>query len=157
MICTIISNENEKAWECKNEHEAPYIALKLAIFSNIQRLFEKGCTDFYVNCEYGIPLWAAEVICALKRYNDISLHLVIPYEEQCKNWHEEHRERYYTVHAKADSIEFAELQYSPSCYQTAEQIMIDRSNAVLLFAAEDEYLFAAEYAASTGKKLFYAS
>ncbi len=157
MTCTIISSMNEKLWECKNEDELPYIAVKLIILENIRNLFCKGYTDFYINCEYGIPLWTAEVICALKLYHNIRLHLLLPYEEQCKNWYREHRERYYSVHEKADTIEFASLQYVSGCYRASEMLMIDKSDAILVFAPSNEKLFSAAYAESSGKKVFYAS
>lgn len=43
-----------------------------------------GITDFLCNCEYGLPLWAAEAIvnmrCLYK--NPTRIHLYIPYENQ---------------------------------------------------------------------------
>ena len=32
-----------------------------------------------MNCEYGVPLWSAEIIIALQMYNDIELNIAMPY------------------------------------------------------------------------------
>lgn len=157
MTCTIVSNQKECSWECKNENELIYTAAKLKIIETLQKMHHMGYTDYYVNCEYGIPLWTAEAICAFKLYQNISLHLVIPYEEQCRNWHREHIERYYAVHEKADSVTFASIQYNHMCYETADMQMIDKSDAVLLFASPDDRLFAMGYAKSVHKKILYVT
>ncbi len=154
MTCTIVSNRNEQNWKCKNEHEMQYIVLKMAILNCILEMYRKGYTDYYLNCENGIPLWTAEIICALKIYNKISLHLVIPYEEQSANWHEEIRNRYYQIHEKADSVKYASFQYHPNCYNTADRIMIDNSDAVIIFRALQEKTFAEKYAEKTKKTVF---
>ena len=79
MTCTIVSDEAELLLKCKNEHEPPYPAVKEQLRDAIWELCCKGFNKFYLNCEYGIPLWTAEIICAFKMYNDIELHIVIPY------------------------------------------------------------------------------
>lgn len=89
--------------------------------------------SFYVNCEYGIPLWTAEIICVLKIYNDIHINIIVPYEEQCLNWSENLRNRYYNIHEMADSVSFAERKYTIDFYKTAEKIMISKSDKVYMF------------------------
>lgn len=138
MTCTIVSNRNEQNWKCKNEHEMQYIVLKMAILNCIYEMYQKGYTEYYLNCENGIPLWTAEIICALKIYNQISLHLVIPYEEQSANRHEEIRDRYYQIHEKSDSVKYASFKYHPDCYDAADRIMIDKSDAVIAFRTLQE-------------------
>lgn len=83
MICTIISDGSELDRNCRNEKEKPYPEIKGRLRETIWKLFCEGYTEFYVNCEYGIPLWTAEIITALKLYNDIVLNIVVPFEEQC--------------------------------------------------------------------------
>lgn len=104
MTCTIISTGFEKQLTCKNELEKPYSDLKRTLWKKICEAYSMGYTTFYVNSKYSIPLWAAESICILKQNNLIKLYIVIPYEEQSKNWIEEHRNRYFTVHEKAAAL-----------------------------------------------------
>lgn len=137
MTLSILSNGFEKTLLCQNEHEPPYTKIKQQLLQFLSTMYFKGYTCFCVNCEYGIPLWTAEIICALKKYNDVKLFLVIPYEEQCLNWQEDLRSRYYKVHELADNITFAEKHYTEGCYKTAENIMRNKSDNTIVFSAHD--------------------
>lgn len=136
MNCAIISTGFESNIMCQNEFERPYTDIKEVLRNKIWELFTEGYTDFYVNCEWGVPLWAAEIIAALKMYNNIGLHIVVPYEEQSVRWSEDRRDRYYTVHAKADTVTFAEKAYSDKSYETADIEMIDGANKVIIFCVD---------------------
>lgn len=138
MTITIASTGFEQSIICKNEGEKPYTTIKRAIRETVWAAYLQGASSFYVNCQYGVPLWAAEAVCAMKRYNGIRLHIVVPYEEQCRDWSEEQRDRYYTVHQQADSVIFAEKQYSENCYRAADNIMTDNSDCVIVFGKKEE-------------------
>ena len=113
----------------------------------VQALIAQGYDSFYVNCEYGVPLWAAEFIIMLKKLNRIELHAVIPYEEQTTDWSEELRDRYFAVHELTDSVEMACTQYQEECYKIAEQRMIDVCDLLVICGSLPE---AADYAESQG-------
>lgn len=132
MICTIISDKHEICGLCKNEHEKYILNIKKNIAQSIWELLCKGYNEYFINCEYGIPLWAAEIIIALKKYNNISLNIVVPFEEQCKNWTEEERNRYYECHEKADSVTIISTHFNKNCYETADEYMISRSDIILM-------------------------
>lgn len=136
MNCAIISTGFESNIKCQNEFERPYTDIKELLVNKIWGLFTEGYTDFYVNCEWGIPLWTAEAVSALKMYNNIGLHIVVPYEEQSVRWSEDRRDRYYTVHAKADTVIFAEKTYSDKSYETADIEMIDGANKAIIFSVD---------------------
>lgn len=155
MTCAIISNGDEKLIRNKNELDEPYITLKRKLREIIWLIYCNGYTDFYNNCEYGIPLWSSEIICALKFYNNINQHIVIPYEEQCIDWCEELRNRYYSVHEKADSVTLASTHYFDNCYDNANKIMIDKSNIILIFGKYNDEIYATKYAKSKGKRIIY--
>lgn len=132
MICTIISDGSELDRNCRNEKEKPYPEIKGRLRETIWKLFCEGYTEFYVNCEYGIPLWTAEIITALKLYNHIVLNIVVPFEEQCRDWCEENRDRYYGIHEKADSVVFACREFEEGCYDIAAETMIDESDLAVI-------------------------
>ena len=121
MICAIISTGEELLLECKNEHEMPYTEIKTKLREKIWELYRKGFNSFYVNCEYGVPLWAAEIICAMKMYNNIELHIVVPHEEQSINWNEEYRDRYYNAHICADDVYTISTRCHKNCYGETEK------------------------------------
>ena len=149
MTCTIISNGFEKYLICKNEYEKPYPEMKRILRETIWDAYCNGYTDFYVNCEYGIPLWAAEIVCALKLYNTINLHIVTPYEEQATNWTEEQRDRYYSIFGKSDSDVMVCTRYQEDCYYIADETMIDKSDLVLVFGT-NKVCYAEMYAKNMG-------
>lgn len=138
MICSIISTGFEKLFLCKNENEEPYVSIKHRLKEIIWKEYVNGTDLFYVNCEYGIPLLAAEIICALKIYNDIHINIIVPYENQCEYWSEGLRDRYYKVHEKADFVCFAKQRYTNDCYKTAEKIMVSKSDKVFIFYGYSE-------------------
>lgn len=136
MICTIMSDGSELNFKCKNEFEEPYITLKSKLAEIIWKLYCANYKDIYLNCEYGIPLWSAEIVLALKQYNDISLQLIIPYENQAESWCEENRNRYYAIHEKSDAVIMLSTSYYPECYNNANEFMKNKSNLVLYFNEE---------------------
>ncbi len=132
-----MSDGSELNYKCKNEFEEPYITLKSKLTEIIWKLYCANFKEFYLNCEYGIPLWAAEIVLALKKYNDISLQLITPYENQAEHWCEEYRNRYYAIHEKSDSVLMLSTAYYPECYNAANEFMKSRSGLVLYFCEEN--------------------
>lgn len=156
MTCTILSTGKELLSENKNENEQPYLRIKAKLYILLDDLFSQGYDCFYLNCEYGIPLWTAEILCAFKRSHSIKLHIVIPYEEQAATWQEELRNRYFRVHERADSVTMACTHYQPDCYSIAEHLMADQSNLLVLCGEPDDFPSSAQYAEMHHTKvLFY--
>ncbi|MGN1415702.1 MAG: SLOG family protein [Oscillospiraceae bacterium] len=135
MKCTITSTGFEEALLVHSEHERPIPGLKLILLNEIWKLYIKGVTDFYVNCERGIPLWAAEIICSLKMYNKIALHIVVPHENQAEDWTDDQHERYFQVHSKADSVEIISSQKYTGCYEDADRHMAEHCCGVLVISS----------------------
>ena len=148
MICTITSTGEEILQDCKNEYELPLADIKEKLRETIWGLYCNGYDSFYLNCEYGIPLWTAEIICALKKYNTIELNVVMPYEEQAKDWYEDQRERYFSVHSLADNVHMLNTQYYDGCYDDTEEYMIDQSDLLLVFGYKNsgDFLHSIKYA-----------
>ena len=150
MICTIISDGSELDRNCRNEKEKPYPEIKGRLRETIWKLFCEGYTGYYVNCEYGIPLWTAEIITALKLYNDIDLNIVVPFEEQCRDWCEENRDRYYALHEKADNVVFACREFEEGCYDIAAEMMIDESDLAVIIGRSGSVDRLEKYAKRSG-------
>lgn len=135
MTCALITKNNLNTGFI-NEYEQPYIRIKEELRDMIWKLFCEGYTDFYSNCEYGVSLWAAEIVIALKMYNDIKLHIVMPYEEQAVKWCEEFRERYFAVHEQADSVELLSYRFYKGCYEDADKLMVGRCDRTIILNME---------------------
>jgi len=137
MTYAIISTEEEKDFICKNEFEPPYTEIKTKLREKIWQLYCCGYNKFWLNCEYGIPLWSAEIIIALKMYNDITLNVAMPYEEQSTNWSEDIRNRFFHIHEYADRVCIVSNHYTPICYECTDKFMIENSDILLLVGKPD--------------------
>ncbi|MDE5859183.1 MAG: DUF1273 domain-containing protein [Oscillospiraceae bacterium] len=146
MICTIISAGRESAIKCRDEDGEPHIGIKKKLHDIVIQAYCEGYDEFFVNCEYGIPLWTAEIICEMKRYVGIKLRVVAPHEEHCRGWSGERQDRYYAVQVQADSFEYACIDYEERCYETAEEIMLDKSDRLIVFGKRSDKPYSAEYA-----------
>lgn len=138
MTCTILSTGEELDLICKNEKEPPYPTIKAKLREKIWELYCQGYDRFYVNCEYGVPLWSAEIITALRIYNKIELHIVMPFEEQSTNWADEFRERFFRLHSLADSVHMITSHYSADCYEQAELYMTGHSDLALVIGSRND-------------------
>ena len=157
MTCTILSDGSELQLACKNEEERPVLEIKKKILGLLESLIYEGYEEFWVNCEYGVPLWTAEFICAMKKDYDLKLHIAVPCEEQSTNWFEEQRDRYFSLHQKADSIKFVNAQFHSGCYQEAAQYMLMQSNALCLFGTPKNHSHIIKIAKEMKKAIYFSS
>lgn len=138
MKCAIITSGDELGLLGNDQRIAE---LKNDLYNYIRVLLLAGYDSFYVNCEYGVPLWAAEMICEMKKERNIKLHLVIPYEEQALCWREDERERYYNVHEHCDSVYMIDYRYNDKCYAKAKDMMLKKCDRALLCRRRDDERF----------------
>ena len=150
MTCAIISASEERAIRCKNEYEPPYPEIKKKLHAKLMELCDLGYDQFYVNCEYGVPLWCAEIIIELRMRRSVALHIAMPYEEQSANWVEEFRNRFFGLHAQANSVTIISTAYRADCCQAADQYMIDRSELLLAVGRFANSLSGVQYAIQQG-------
>lgn len=145
MTCTIASS-GEEIYLSETEIQI----LRQRLIMILLSLLRRGYTDFYVNCNYGVPLWTAEGICKLKKSFPIRLHIASPHEEQCTHWIEKHRERCLAIHENADTVEFVSYPDDPSSYRRADEYMVERSSLVLVYDTQDIGLYIVDYATDLG-------
>ena len=131
-FCTISGIDLNKTTFGFDEKHHDCISLKLMLLRKISELNSIGITDFICNCEIGIPLWAAETILFLKNQQSIHLNLTVTYENQAMRWTDEWRERYYNIHARADSVIMLETKFTDICYQECDRFMVDNSDMFYL-------------------------
>lgn len=150
MTCAVLSTGEEIIENLRNENERTYIQIKSNLREKIWEIFKSGINTFWVNCEYGIPLWTAEIICAMKMYNEIKLNIAIPFEEQTTGWEEEIRNRYYNVHKAADDVKMISTHFENKCYENADKYMMNKSNIVLFYGDPKNKKYVCEYTEKTG-------
>lgn len=148
MICTIASSGEEVF--LSNEGIQ---VLKQRILMDTIHLLKQGYADFYVNCNYGVPMWAAETLLSLKKEHPLKLHIAAPHEEQYAHWIEDHRKRYITIVEQSDDIYYVSKPYVPDSYQCADEYMVEHSDLLLVYETKDMDLYIAAYAKDMGVKI----
>ena len=84
---------DEEAVECHD--------MKMELAQQIMVLRQRGVTHFSVACDYGVGLYAAEIINALRNDDpELMLFCFTPHEEQATKWTPELRERYFDMLVK---------------------------------------------------------
>lgn len=151
MTYTIISDGTELSPVWTNPKHSSRAELKKRLRSYIEIMCSNGDAKFYVNCEDGVPLWAAEIVCEMKKIYNAELHIVMPYEEQAADWSTKLRKRYFSVHEQADSVIMASAHYHESCYNRADEIMIRKSNILVAYGTCPYELYAVKYAEKRGR------
>ena len=148
-FCTISGIDLNKTSFGFDEKHHDCISLKLMLLKKIIELNSIGITDFICNCDTGIPLWAAETILFLKNQQSIHLNVAVPYENQAMRWTDEWRERYYNIHAQADSVKILKTKFTDTCYQECDHFMVDNSD-MLLFVGNSDFAIV-QYAKQNNK------
>ena len=106
--------------------------MKMELAQQIMVLRQQGVTRFSVACDYGIGLYAAEIINALRNDEpELMLFCVTPYEEQATKWTPELRERYFDMLIKCTHMTAASLHKQPDAQLEAYRTIIRQSDMVL--------------------------
>jgi len=132
LCCAIIGQPPMRfPWGFDEEDEGCN-ALKLALAQKIMELRQQGVTRFAVVADYGIGLYAGEIVNALRRTDpDLLLFVVTPHEEQATKWAPYLRERYFQLLADCTIMEAASLRKTPDCEYGAYRKIIDYADMVL--------------------------
>ena len=115
---------DEEADECRE--------MKLELAQQIMVLRQQGVTHFFVVCDCGVGLYAAELINVL-RDNDPELMLfcITPYEEQATKWTPVLRERYFDMLVKCTHMTAVYTHKQPGAQLEAYRTIIRQSDMVL--------------------------
>lgn len=137
MICAITSDGSELRLE--GSLRDMFIT---KLHKKLSELVREGYDEFYTNCEYGVPLWAAEFINSMKNIVPVKLHIVVPYEEHTIYWSEDKRDRYYDAHQLCDTVTFGCTRYQDDAYQICENIMRENSMIYVELSYSDGNVYA---------------
>ena len=106
--------------------------MKMELAQQIMVLRQQGVAQFCVACDYGVGLYAAEIINA-RRNDDSELMLFCftPYEEQATKWTPALRERYFDMLVKCTHMTAVSTHKQPGAQLEAYQTIIRQSDMVL--------------------------
>ena len=115
-----------------DEEEKKCCRMKLELLQRVMELRQQNVTQFFVACDHGIGLYAAEQINELRKSDpDLMLFCTVPHEGQATKWAPYLRERYFRMLEDCTSIDCISLQARPDAQLLAYRRIIDRSDMAL--------------------------
>lgn len=157
--CAVIGQHSMRfPWGFDEEDEGCR-TLKLELMQKIPELRQQGVTRFAVVADFGIGLYAGEIVNILRETDsELMLFVVTPHEEQATKWAPYLRERYFDLLARCSITEAARLHRTPDCEREAYRKILDYSDMLLAVydpgtARWDAVDFAMDYAKQRGMPL----
>lgn len=115
---------DEEAVECHD--------MKMELAQQIMVLRQQGVAQFSVACDYGVGLYAAEIINALQNDDsELMLFCITPYEEQATKWTPALRERYFDMLVKCTHMTAVYTHKQHGAQLEAYRTIIRQSDMVL--------------------------
>ena len=106
--------------------------MKMGLAQQIMVLCQEGVSQFLVACDYGVGLYAAEIVNGLRTTDhDLMLLCYTPHEEQATKWAPYLRERYFTMLEKCTLISAVCEVGAPDAQLHAYKKIIDLADMVL--------------------------
>ena len=109
-------------------------SLQKRLYSELEKLYlQSNVTHFVSGMTLGFDLLCAEIVLSLKKkYPDITLSIVIPFENQAAIWTESERDRYFTIGSMCDNEYLLQYRYDDKCLVRHLVYMIKHSDLVFM-------------------------
>ena len=137
-----------------DEEDEGCAALKLILINQISRLRGEGYNRFALSMDYGVGLYAAEILHGLKKSDDaLETICYVPYEEQATKWTPELRDRYFTALAACTEVVNVAYEKTVGCEFKAYLEAMNEADAVIAICDPDDPRCEREAAAVTVAEL----
>lgn len=115
---------DETAQEC--------LLLKATLTKEIEKLVDRGVTDFYSGLAEGVDTWSAEIALGLREKNPaLSVHGVLPCRSQAIKWTPAAQEHHQWLQEQADTITCLSKEYYDGCMLDRNRYLVDHSDILL--------------------------
>lgn len=115
-----------------NENNIELIKLKALLINEIEKLYLLGYKIFLTGCAMGVDIWCAEIVLDLKRkFTDIELYCIIPFENQSEKWKQEYKLRYNYILENCNQQILLQKEYTKDCYLKRNKFLIDKANIII--------------------------
>jgi uncharacterized phage-like protein YoqJ len=122
-----------------DEEDEGCAALKLLLLNQITRMRSEGYTRFHISMDYGVGLYAAEIIHGLKETDgELETICYVPYEEQATKWTPELRDRYFN--ALAGCTEVVNVAFEKTVgyeFKAYLEAMIEADTVIMVYDPDD--------------------
>ena len=132
-----------------SERSAVSKALEKAIVESI----ENGYRYFGAGGAVGFDTMAALTVLKLKKqYPQIKLILVLPCENQTRNWKEADIEKYEHIKSQADKVVYVSKEYTRDCMHKRNRHLVDNSSLCICYLTKPSggTAYTVEYAEQKG-------
>lgn len=125
--CCFTGHRHEKLAQPENE-------VKNWLRLQIERAVADGYTTFVTGMAMGVDIWAGQIVAEMKK-DDPRLHLIaaVPWQGFSSRWHEEWKEQYKDLIAKADIVKNIGSRYSPEVFDDRNKWMVDHSCRLIAY------------------------
>lgn len=103
------------------------VALKHALRSEIERLAQKGVTEFYAGGARGFDMLAEETVLEVRETAAVHLHLLLACKDQDSVWPQSLRRRFENILNAADSVRYISESYSDDCMRRRNDALVESS------------------------------
>lgn len=115
---------DETAQEC--------LLLKATLTKEIEKLVDRGVTDFYSGLAEGVDTWSAEIALGLREKNPaLSVHGVLPCRSQAIKWTPAAQEHHQWLQEQADTITCLSENYYDGCMLERNKYLVNHSSILL--------------------------
>ncbi|MBQ2697362.1 MAG: DUF1273 family protein [Clostridia bacterium] len=108
--------------------------LEERLWNEIVRLHrEEGVAHFFSGMARGVDLWAARLVLWLQKGSpSVTLHCILPCQEQDKGWPEADSRLYHKILLEATEVVcLSDLPYTPGCMQARNRYLVERAETLL--------------------------
>ncbi len=100
----------------------------------VEYAYSKGCRIFYCGGAIGFDTLAAREVLRFKiNHSDVSLHLILPCQNQEQRWCERQKDAYYYILKHADSAEYLFEHYVQGCMQKRNKKLAELGDILVAY------------------------
>lgn len=158
ISCAFTGHRPHKFPWKNNEIDPRCVALKAVLAEQVGKLAAAGVTDFYSGMADGSDVWLSQIVLDLREENPaLKLHCFLPCEGQADKWSVSAQERYRSILAQADSVEYVSRKYYDGCMLDRNHRLVEAAGLLLaVYNGERRGGTAAtvRYAQKLGREIF---
>ena len=119
-----------------SDQEKQSVAVRLR--KVIAALVKEGVVYYGAGGALGFDTLAAQTVLEMKKeYPQLRLILVLPCEDQTRNWRSEDIEIYEDIKAKCDKVVYVSRRYTPDCMYKRNRHLVDHSRTCVCYLTRE--------------------
>ena len=100
----------------------------------IEYVYNEGVRDFYNGGALGFDTLAAQAVLSFRiSHPDVKLHMILPCQNQTRNWSAREIEMYEHILSVADTLEYVADEYYDGCMRVRNQRLVDLSDMIIAY------------------------